>query len=389
MILSRRGKSPTYVVLFALVILTFLAGCNVLPPIFTYQGRLLSASGVPVSDGNYSMTFDLWIDETSIVAGDLVCTDANTVSVADGLFNTEISCDVEEYRRPLWMEVTISGETLSPRQILRGAPYANSLAGGAIVQSLEPINRTIDLGAGDQDDTGATLMILNGNATNLGGHGLIVTNNADMDGELGYNAGDSAALVATAQGDGYGAYMTSANYRGIYATGGTGWFDGYVPGPVGIFVSGSCSGCTLSYIAQNDGSTTIEPGDFVAATGVTVDPDLGIAVMLVRKAADVGDPIVGVAIGSVTRTEVGEKYGMKTGGFDPSGGVTAAGEYLSVVVQGMVQASAAPSSGLVIGDGVSVSGAHAVAPEGIETSLGTVLSTPDRAGLVWILFKGR
>lgn len=389
MILSRRGKSPTYLVLFALVIVAFLAGCDVLPPIFTYQGRLLSASGVPVSDGNYSMTFKLWIDETSVAAGDLVCTDTNTVSVADGLFNTEINCSVEEYRRPLWMEVTITGETLSPRQILRGAPYANSLAGGAIVQSQQAINRTIDLGAGDQDDTGATLMILNGNSTVLGGHGLIVTNSADMDGTEGYYAGDSAALVANAQGDGYGAHITSDNYRGIYAKGGSIWFDAYFAGSTGIFVTGNCIGCTLSYIAQNDGSTTIEPGDFVAATGVTVDPDLGTAVMLVRKAADAGDPIVGVAIGSVTRTEVGEKYGLTTGGFDPSGGVTAAGEYLSVVVQGLVQASAAPSSGLVIGDGVSVSGAHAIAAEGIETSLGTVLSTPDGDGLVWILFKGR
>jgi hypothetical protein len=238
-------------------------------------------------------------------------------------------------------------------------------------------------------------MILNGNATNLGGHGLIVTNYADMDGELGYNAGDSAALVTTAQGDGYGLYVTSVDYRGIYAKGNSDdgvetYWDAYFAGSVGIYMTGNCAGCTLSYIAQNDGSTTIKIGDFVAATGVTVDPDLGTAVMLVRKAADVGDPIVGVAIGSVTRTEVGEKYGIMTGGFDPSGGVTvASGEYLSVVVQGLVQASAAPSSGLVIGDGVSVSGAHAVAAEGIETSLGTVLSTPDRAGLVWILFKGR
>jgi hypothetical protein len=145
----------------------------------------------------------------------------------------------------------------------------------------------------------------------------------------------------------------------------------------------------LSYIAQNDGSTTIEPGDFVAATGVMVDPDLGMAVMLVRKTADAGDPIIGVAIGGVTRTEVGEKYGIKTGGFNPNGGSAAAGEYLSVVVQGLVQARAAPSSELSIGDGVSVFGAHAVAAEVIETSLGTVFSDPDGDGLVWILFKGR
>jgi len=381
--------------LFALVIVALLAGCDVLPPIFTYQGRLLTASGVPVSDGDYSMTFKLWIDETSTAADDLVCTDANTVSVADGLFNTEINCSVEEYRRPLWMEVTIAGETLSPRQKLRGAPYANSLAGGAIVQSAQVINRTIDFGTGDQDDTGATLMILNGNASVLGGHGLIVTNTADMDGTSGYWQGDSAAIVARAEGDGYGLYVTSVDYRGIYAKGnsddsGGNYYDANFAGSLGIYVAGSCTGCTLSYIAQNDGSTTIEPGDFVAATGVTVDPDLGTAVMLVRKAADVGDPIVGVAIGGVTRTEVGEKYGMKTGGFDPSGGAAAAGgEYLLVVVQGLVQASADPSSGLVIGDGVSVSGAHAVAAEGIETSLGTVLSTPDGDGLVWILFKGR
>jgi hypothetical protein len=389
MFLSRKGKLPTYFTLFALVIVVLLAGCDVLPPIFTYQGRLLSASGVPVSDGNYSMTFDLWIDSTSTDPADLVCTDTNTVSVSDGLFNTEISCPVEEYRRPLWMEVTIETETLSPRQILRGAPYANSLAGGAIVQSQQVVDRTIDLGAGPQDDTGATLMVLNGNNTNKGGHGLIVMNRADMDGTDDYNAGDSAALVANAQGDGYGAYITSDNYRGMYVESTTGFYDAYFAGSLGIRVLGSCNGCTLSYIAQNDGSTSIQIGDFVAATGVTMDPDLGTPVMLVRKATDAGEPIIGVAIGSVTRTEVREKYGIKTGGFNPSGGSAAAGEYLSVVVQGLVQARAAPSSGLSIGDGVSVSGAQAVAAEGIETSLGTVFSAPDGDGLVWILFKGR
>jgi hypothetical protein len=389
MFLSRKIKLPAYFTLFTLVIVVLLAGCDVLSPIFTYQGRLLSASGVPVSDGNYSMTFDLWIDSTSTDPADLVCTDSNTVSVSDGLFNTEISCPVEEYRRPLWMEVTIEGETLSPRQILRGAPYANSLVGGAVVQSQIPIDRTIDFGAGPQNDTGAALMILNGNDSNKGGHGLIVTNSADMDGTDGYYSGDSAALIANAQGDGYGAYITSDNYRGMYAMGASGWYDGYFAGTLGIYVNGSCTGCTLSYIAQNDGSTTIEPGDFVAATGVTMDPDLGMAVMLVRKAADAEDPIIGVAIGGVTRTEVGEKYGIKTGGYDPSGGAAAAGEYLSVVVQGLVQARADLSSELSIGDSVSVSGAHAVTAEGTEISLGTVLSTPSEDGLVWILFEGR
>src|SRR3989304_8524418 len=112
-----------------LVTSILLASCNVLPASFSYQGRLLTASGVPVADGNYTFTFKLW-DASS--GGTQVCTDSAVLSVQDGLFDALIdACDVEVYRAPLYLEVTVddSGanppEILLPRQQLRGAPYAN------------------------------------------------------------------------------------------------------------------------------------------------------------------------------------------------------------------------------------------------------------------------
>jgi hypothetical protein len=41
--------------------------------------------------------------------------------------------DPADFARPLWVELTINGETLSPRQKLLGTPYAYTLVGGAIV----------------------------------------------------------------------------------------------------------------------------------------------------------------------------------------------------------------------------------------------------------------
>ena len=145
----------------------------------------------------------------------------------------------------------------------------------------------------------------------------------------------------------------------------------------------------MAYTAQYDGSTAILPGDFVAAAGVTVDSDLNQPIMLVRKALGADDAIIGVANGSLTRTPVGDYYGVTTGGFDPREGPAAAGDYLSVVVQGLVQARASETAAVEIGKQLTLSADGVTAAESAELGIARALSLPDENGFVWVMFNGR
>ncbi len=110
-----------------------------------FQGRLLTAAGVPVN-GPVSMQVVYWTcsSGTSGIGCSRAYTDTATVTVTDGLFNFPIGeatipavggPDPAIYAQPLWAEVSVNGETLSPRQPLTGSPYAMSLIGGAVIGS--------------------------------------------------------------------------------------------------------------------------------------------------------------------------------------------------------------------------------------------------------------
>jgi len=65
---------------------------------------------------------------------------------------------------------------------------------------------------------------------------------------------------------GWGGSFVSSNYRGLYANGASGWFDAYFPDF--IYVGGTTySSAGMSFIALNDGSVALEPGDLVAFSG--------------------------------------------------------------------------------------------------------------------------
>ncbi|HBY98736.1 MAG TPA: hypothetical protein DEP84_33115, partial [Chloroflexi bacterium] len=304
---------PAAVVVTLLTLAGLLSACD-LRTMMSYQGRLLTPSGAPVADGNYNIRYNLFASATG---GTPVYTETKTIAVKNGLFNSAIGTDVrippETFAQQLYLQVTINGETLSPRQQLRGAPYAMSLVPGAVVQGSVAITRTY----ASYSDTGAAATIANTNATAGGGHGLLVVNRAAPSG------GDRSKVAAvqaravggsTSTSPNTGAYagiFESANYRGIYAKGATNYYAGVFDSNVGIQIigGGGCSGCTLAYVARNDGGGVISPGDLVASVGVTVDPDLKQPVLLVRRAAGGDEAVIGVAAGAVTREPVGDDHG--------------------------------------------------------------------------------
>ncbi len=144
-----------------------------------FQGRLLDANGNALN-GQYDMVFRLWSDATSTNNDSLKYTfTQNDVQMTNGLFDLPIGSsgitpndgiDPAIFTQQLFLEIEIEGETLSPRQPLRGSPYAMTLAGGAVVIGLQEGD-----GPGGNDETDvnyATLSVVAAGAqgTALGVH---------------------------------------------------------------------------------------------------------------------------------------------------------------------------------------------------------------------------
>jgi hypothetical protein len=394
---------------FILALAPFLiAGCVGIPdltPQMSHQGRLLDSAGEPVADGNYTFRYRIF---HSLSGGAPVYTETKTVAVDNGLFDTALGLTgvitPDIFAEPSWLEITVNGETLAPRQKLLGAPYAFSLAAGAVVQGNTPITRTFE----GVVDTGAAMTVWNDNATAGGGNGLLVVNQASPDHvDLGEEGVPVAALKAIAAGGqittppytgSYGGIFQSQSYRGLYARGATDLTDNDPRYAAAVFDShygivlingGVCFGCTVAYFAQNAGADAIQPGDFVAALGVTVHPELNVPVMQVQKVSAPDDAVVGVAAGALIYSPVYEVQGVKTGGFDGRSGDAAPGEYLSVGVEGLVQANL---DGLEaqVGDYLSFpDGTPAIAAAEAQQGVARVMSAPDGTGKVWVLLGGK
>src|SRR5262245_47106115 len=102
-----------------------------LSPAFSYQGQLF-ASGVP-ANGTYNMEFRLY---NAAASGSQIgsAQTLNGVSVADGVFGVTLN-SANEFgatafdgsRR--WLEITVNGTVLSPKQEILATPYALSVRG--------------------------------------------------------------------------------------------------------------------------------------------------------------------------------------------------------------------------------------------------------------------
>jgi hypothetical protein len=93
-----------------------------------YQGRLADSGGVPLN-GNYGMSFALYDGDTE---GALLWGPENhpAVPVSDGLFSVQLGeqtsggIPTSVLSGDIWLEITVAGETLSPRERLGAVPYA-------------------------------------------------------------------------------------------------------------------------------------------------------------------------------------------------------------------------------------------------------------------------
>lgn len=383
-IFARRSR---IILIFLPLVALLVSGCVGLLPEYSYQGRLLDDNGVPVPDGDYEMTYSIY---HTLTGGTEVYSDTQTIPIKDGLFTTSIGpaedLDPQLFAQPAWMEVSIEGETLAPRQRLQGSPFAFSLASGAVVQGAEPRERSF----GGFDDTGAVLTLWNHDSAETGGHALLALNQAAPSGA---DRAITAALLAIAAGGqnvdepqtgAYGAIIRSEHWRGMYAKGSSGFYAAVFDSNAGIEIigGGTCTGCAIAYMGYNIGETAIAPGDFVTITSVELDTELNVPVMQVQKAKAGDTAVIGVAKGAVTREPISEVYGAQVGGFEQSGGTAAAGSFVSIVVQGLVQANVGDVSALEFGQHLDRTAVDTPA-------IGRLMSAPQGDGMAWVMLSGQ
>ena len=182
-----------------------------------------------------------------------------------------------------------------------------------------------------------------------------------------------------------------------------------------LYVGGSCTGCTIVFLGQNGDTDSLEVGDVVSISGVG-SPLKGqqTPILKVRRATAAGGGALGVvqARAAVTATEAPvlgsdsdqtvtvEMPGLAAGNVAP-------GDYLFVVVQGLVQVRAdASSDAIEVGDLVGPAALHSPSGRGaggeggivhkldqdtpVTSVLGRALEPLAKGtGLIWVLVLGR
>ena len=180
----------------AALILAFglvLVACSpsAIPRSFGFQGRLTDGSGNPVT-ATKNMTFTLW---SAVSGGTVVFTETQSVSVQNGLFNVFIGqstlatdgqfgrsgVDPENFAVPLFVQVQVDGETLTPRTRLGAAPTSMGLVGGAVVVSDHDGNGSTGPGTDSTNSNYASLSVIASSTVSgtalLVGHALGNTGN--------------------------------------------------------------------------------------------------------------------------------------------------------------------------------------------------------------------
>ncbi len=134
------NKKATFILVVGILIALVLGACAPDKQL-GYQAVLTGPGGIPVANGNYTVNVKFWKGETTTDPSNLVYQDTQTATVTNGILNIAIPDQVAEadsmdpglFSQVLWVEFTINGQTLSPRQKLLGTPYAYTLVGGSVV----------------------------------------------------------------------------------------------------------------------------------------------------------------------------------------------------------------------------------------------------------------
>jgi hypothetical protein len=115
------------VAVFAFLLST-AARAQLVPQLINYQGRLNDGAGLPVNNLSVPMVFGVW-DAATVGSGSQLWTEAQSVPVVNGLYSVRLGAVTPVpasvfTASPRYLQVSVFGETLSPRAILTSVPYA-------------------------------------------------------------------------------------------------------------------------------------------------------------------------------------------------------------------------------------------------------------------------
>ena len=144
-----------------------------IPETLSYQGALMDASGTPVPDDTYELTFNIYTVQTG---GTAIWTETQDVVIVYGLFNVimgKINPLTIPFDRPYWLGITIGEDPeLTPRIELAASAYSlnartvedssitsSKIARNVVVRAINSLTENVFIKAGDnvtvttEDDT--------------------------------------------------------------------------------------------------------------------------------------------------------------------------------------------------------------------------------------------
>lgn len=227
---------------------------------FTYQGSL-SDGGVPAS-GSYNIGITLWdavSGGTQIGSGITL----NAHAVSDGLLTADLDFGASALNNsPRWIEITVGGTTLSPRQAISRTPYAIQTRG---------INVS-DMGKVGIGTTNplSLLQVIGSAGSNHAISGFNITGTGNSAGVYGHTSSVSGygvtGYAAPTSGYNYGVWGESNSITGTGVYGRASQGVGGSFGVVGHTNSNSGTG-VYGFASNNSGNTRAIHGESTSPTG--------------------------------------------------------------------------------------------------------------------------
>jgi hypothetical protein len=396
-----------------------------------YAGRLTGDGGQVVAEGAYDLQFVLYAAQTG---GEPLWTETQVgVAVRGGAFGVALGSGTPIPKAllesgALWLAVSVRGPgesaftPLEPRQRLSAvAPSAPDSVGCPHdhfgewwAGSSASAGLVVDNSAGTGDGIRGYA-----NATAANYAGVYGVNYSSGSGVYGHSSGgkgvfgsSSAAGGEGVHGEGTGEFTEGVlgTATGIHGTGVYGIASAGSGDPVGVwgqtgltwglytdqqvYAGSGCVNCLIAFVGRNADAAALEVGDVVAISGVAPPlmgqrmPLLEVqrattsegALGIVQARAEVATRDKLVLTDGTEQTEAIEMANMTQGPVAP-------GDYLFIVIQGLIQVRADPGSSIQAGDRLTAgNGGLALRATPDTQTIGRAVDAVDPAtGLVWVL----